>query len=352
MKKNKEPKKAKINCCNNQLEKKSDIKNEILDVLKNFWPKELTKKEIIKALLDKGVDCADGTFYNVISVLGRQNRIIIKRSSGAFYKYNQLKNEKYPIGVAPSKVLTENGFVNNVLELIKANGFEEICRIHDIHLKTDFWEVDAFQDLRQRSCEVWRHQSCYCWQPNKKSKSWKVNLFVGYYHRVTFQVYSCGVLTCSVKCIRTPFPANLEGLRTLQRIISEACLIIFDDRKFWSFPPVDNWVVSFWHYGRDSKTKFKVKFEVTFKSFFGGLARLYVRKKDGRLRLEEFQSPCEPLGLLLHEAEINSKENFSIYSHENGLSKKEEKIDQLIENRIDTQLKKIITSFLVQTFKN
>ncbi len=334
MKNNKGPKKAKINCRVNQRGKKNDIKNEILDSLHNRWPEERSKKEIMTSLSDKEVRCADGTFYNVISELIRENRVISNRSSGAKYKYNKSKNENYPTGDINSTILTETGFVNTIMELIRANSFEDVCRIHDIHLKTDFWNIEAFQDLRKRSCKVWHHERCYPWKKNKKSKSWKNCLYVGNSHKVTFQIYSTGVLTCSIKCTRTPFLANFAGLRALHNVINEACLIIFDDHKFWTFPIVDNWIVTLWHYGRDTKLRFTCRFEVTFRNFFGGFARIYVRKEDGRLRVEESQSPCETLGLLLHKAEIGVGKNIAIYGDEKVFLEFEKRIKKIVKDKI------------------
>lgn len=310
--------------------KNNEIKNEILEALKNSWPEDCTKNDIIASLSDKGVKCADGTFYNIISKLLKQNRVISTRSSSANYKYNKSKNENHPIGDVRSTIVTERGFVNRVMELICANGFEEICKIHDIHLKTDFWDIEEFEFLRQRSCERWHHERCYVWRKNDQSKSWIIYLRVGDSYKVTFQVYSKGVLACSINCTRTPFPENLEGLRALQNVINEACLIIFDDRKFWTFSNVDDWIVTSWHRGRDSKQRFADRFEVTFRSFFGGLARIYVRKEDGRLRVEESQSPRMVLGLLLHRAELGG----TLYSDENFFSEFEKRIEKIVEDKL------------------
>lgn len=294
--------------------KKFGIKSEILELLKHRFPDQLNKKEILDFLFKKGKKYKVGTFYNAVSELKKQNLIVPTRSFGTHYQWNKFKNEYNPKG-AESNILSEEGFVNAVLELAKANGFESVCRVHDIHLVTDFWNVEEFLTRLKKSNVVWRHERCYSWKRNKRAKSWVIKLFVGHYYRVTFQFYECGRLVCTIKCIKKAIPSNLSGLRNLERIITEACLVVFDESKFWSFPQPDKWIVSLWHYGRDSKCFFNCKFDVTFETFFRGLARMYVREADGRLRLEEIQNPRISLGLLKDEAEdrLMSKVDFISY---------------------------------------
>ncbi len=205
-------------------------------------------------------------------------------------------------------IASGQGFVTTVLELAKANGFEEICRVHDIHLATSFWYAEAFAERVKCRPEVWYKEKCFSWKPNKKAQSWNIQLFVGYHYRVSFQAFRCGTLTAVIKCADTPFPAKLDGLRTIEEVLNEACLIVFGQRQSWPFPPLDKWVVTFWHYGKDSKQTFDCCFNVVFRDWFEGLARIYVREEDGRLRIEEFQNPRKTLGLLKSEAVNNGEE--------------------------------------------
>lgn len=289
---------------NKSIHKKSDIESEILGLLKSNYPQQLSKNEILEFLSKKERKYKDGTFYNAVSMLKKRNLVISDRSFGTNYKWNKSKNENNPYGVEPT-ILNETGFVNSVLELSKANGFENISRVHDIHLVTDFWNAEEFLTRLERSNFVWRHERCYLWKRNIRAKSWILKLLVGHYHRVTFQFYERGRLTCTIKCMKKAIPANLDGLRYLGNVILEACLVVFDERKFWSFPKPDDWIVTLWHYGKDSKCFFGSKFDVTFKTFFGGLARIYVRKTDGRLRIEEIQDPRKSLSVLKEEKRNN-----------------------------------------------
>lgn len=281
--------------------KKRTIKNEILEDLKQKYPLELTKNQCLRILFEKGISCTVGTFYNAVSELKKKNLIVSERRFETYYSWNNSKSENNPKGVE-SHILSEDGFVKNVLELAKANGFESVCRVHDIHLVTNFWKPENFSARLKKTNVVWRHEHRYSWKSNSRAKSWVIKLLICNYYRVTFQFYECGRLTCIIKCFKKAIPPNLSGLRSIERIITEACLIVFDESKFWSFPQPDKWIVSQWHYGRDSEAFFDSRFGATFKTFFRGLARIYVREADGRLRLEEIQDPRKALGVLKEEA--------------------------------------------------
>lgn len=64
-------------------------------------------------------------------------------------------------------------------------------------------------------------------------------MFVGYDYRVSFQVLEGGTLSVVIKCVGKPFPAKLEGLRKIEGVLSEACLVVFGERRLWPFAPLD-----------------------------------------------------------------------------------------------------------------
>jgi Fe2+ or Zn2+ uptake regulation protein len=285
--------------------KRCETRVEIVECLRSHAPEELTGKIILQTLFEKGIKCKPGTFYNYISDLQKQGKVVSRRSSLAYYRYVVEENEIHGMGDRNQSVISDQGFVNTVLELARANGFEAICRVHDVHLATSFWYAEAFAERVSSHPEVWYKENCFRWKPNKKAQSWNIQLFVGYHYRVSFQVFECGTLTAIIKCAGKPFPAKLEGLRNLEDVLNEACLIVFGQRRSWPFPPLDKWVITFWHYGRDSKRTFDCCFNVVFRDWFENLARIYIREEDGRLRIEEFQNPRKTLGLLKSETAKN-----------------------------------------------
>jgi hypothetical protein len=287
---------------------KNEIQDEILSCLKgkpaHAHYVEWSRKDIQETLSKKEIHCSNGTFYNIMSKLMGENLVFSRRSTCAFYRINQAieaKNEIHPMGVLESgHIVGRDGFVSSVLELARANGFDAVSRVHDVHLHSYLWDVSGFLWARKHKGLVWFGEDCFKWRRNRQAKSWVLKLFADGY-KVTFQVFESGVLSAVVKCAKNPIPVALSGLSQLRGVLEKAALIVFGREK--CFPDFDKWTVSFWHYGKDSKRVFDCQFNVLFQDFFGGLQRIYVREEDGRLRVEDFQNPKVTLGVLQSEAE-------------------------------------------------
>jgi len=57
-------------------------------------------------------------------------------------------------------------------------------------------------------------------------------------------------------------------------------------------PSVVDWVVTSWHYGKDSlKEVSGASFNVTFQTWSNTFARIYVKRELRKVRVEEIQSP-------------------------------------------------------------
>jgi len=290
---------------------KSSLKSDVIGVLYLSPLEEFSIDELIERLHRKGLKYARGSLKNALCMLKKRNLVTSRRSfRTSYYKINKREYDKSDVTVwscdkSYDTVVSEGGFVNSILELARANGFESVCNIHDVFLVSHFWFVDAFHKRVHNMPSVWVGESEFQWKRNGSLEYYWIRLFLGKYD-VTLRVFDVGKIDCKVK---GSFPDRLNGLRTLDRVINDALLVVFGkNRHYWTFPSVDNWIVRFWHMGIDSKKKFMCKFEVLFKDYFNGLAHIYVRKQDGRLRVENFQNPNKTLGLLMTNAEKIQKE--------------------------------------------
>lgn len=285
----------------------SPLKNEIIEHLGLNPTDEHTNRQIKKHIQDKGLEYADGTINNALSEL-RQGNLVLRRNGFRenYYRINldsYMKSESTPIGVGKCLV-GKDGFVAAIMEIIKAEGFEYVARIHDVSLRTNFWLGDAFRKRVSFDPELWVNEVCHKWKRNEWANSWHIRLFVGYDYRVTFQVYDVGTLGVQVKCVRKAIPDRLNGICLLDQVIREGLFIVFGkNKRLWSFPDVNKWVVTFWHRGKDSKKVFPCRFNVLYENWFGGLSRIYVREEDNRLRLEGFENPNVTMGALKSEKE-------------------------------------------------
>lgn len=283
----------------------SRCESEIVEVLSSDKTKEFSKQELLEHLRRKGVKHAVGTINNALSELVGDNRVLRRRSFRcAWYRINLEAYERREVTrMVGGNVVSEDGFVATVLELARAGSFEDVCHIHDVEMDSAFWDAGSFDRRVSFEPTVWVNEMCFRWRRNKWAKCWSIRLSVDFDYRVVFQVFDCGTLTCKVKCCKRPIPDRLDGLRALDRVVREACFLVFGKSYRLSFPDVDKWVVVFWHRGRDTKTSYDCRFNVLYRDFFNGFSRIYVREQDGRLRLEEFQNPNKTLGLLISEKE-------------------------------------------------
>jgi hypothetical protein len=296
----------------------SRLESELIEALSSDPSSELTKQTVLEHLRKKGVRHAVGTINNALSRLKGVNLVLSRRSFRcAYYRINPEVYGNREVthmvgrsgGVTRNQVVSEEGFVSTVLELARCGGFESVCRVHDVHLVSSFWFVGDF--VRRVVCEprVWVSEACFRWVRNERAKCWTIHLFVEFDYRLTFQVFDVGRITCMVKCLKKAIPERLEGLRKLEHVIREGLFLVFGkNKRLWSFPELDHWTVTFWHRGKDSKTKYDCRFNVLWRNWVGGLSRIYVREEDQRLRVENFENPNRALGLLISEKEELQRE--------------------------------------------
>jgi len=297
-------------------------------VLQYFFSKqdiEVDIKQVIWDINRKQRQYAEGSIRNCLYKLKKQNLLLNRRGfQSSYYCLNMLEIKKSGVtigsyGVSQDRLVGEDGFVNNVLELARANGFESICNVHDVFLVSSFWFVNVFHKRVLNMPSVWVGVNEFRWKRVPSFACHRIRVFLGKY-TVTLSVFDSGTMTCRVKGC---FQDRLTGLRALERVIHEALMLVFGkNHSFWSFPSLDSWIVQSWHFGRDSKQRFACKFEVLFKDYFNGLCHVYVREQNGKLRIENFQSPKKTLGLLMTNAEKIQKEWIEL-EHEKAAFKAE-----------------------------
>lgn len=120
-----------------------------------------------------------------------------------------------------------------------------------------------------------------------------------------------GKVVACLRCSECPVEVSLDGLVSLSsflggvrfRLVDAAVSVepTFDEKLV---PDVPDWTVAQWHYGRDGAGEISgPAFNVTFKTWFGELARIYMRR-HGRLlkpRLEIHERPRKPLAVAFAE---------------------------------------------------
>lgn len=279
-------------------------------VLQYFFSKqdmEVDIKQVIGDINRKQRKYAEGSIRNCLYKLKKQNLLLNRRAfQSSYYRLNMLEIRKSGLttgscGVSCDSIVSRDGFVSSILQLARSNGFENLCRVHSVFLVSNFWFIPVFHKRVEHTPVVWLGINKFCWKRVPSFACYRIHVFVARYG-VTFSVFDSEKMTTRIK---GTFPDRLSGLRKMESVIHEALLLVFGkNRGFWTFPSLDSWIVQSWHYGRDSKKRFACKFEVLFKDYFNGLAHIYVRQEDGRLRVENFQNPKKALGVLKTNAEI------------------------------------------------
>ncbi len=97
-----------------------------------------------------------------------------------------------------------------------------------------------------------------------------------------------GRVQVAVKCGLKPIPFHFRGLTRLTSVLGE-----LKGRLGWNkVPNVVDWVVTSWHYGKDScKEVSGSGFNVTFGTWSKTLGRIYLKHELKKVRVEDIQSP-------------------------------------------------------------
>lgn len=179
--------------------------------------------------------------------------------------------------------------------------WEDLCRVHDVNLG---FRVNGLYELF-RDNDVGRLV--------RRSFDLHLDSFVWSTKRVLHVVlHRSGMVTARLKCSECPVEVSLDSLLSLGAFLGgvRERLIV----KAVSFDPdfiedlvqdVSDWVVSQWHYGRDGAYEISgPAFNVSFRTWFGELARIYMRHEGKSLfkpRIEVHERPRKSLPLAFAE---------------------------------------------------
>jgi hypothetical protein len=240
---------------------------------------------------------AEGTARNIILKL-KHLRLIKPycRDKVAFYvlESTDLGKAKKPVTIYR---MGGNGLKRiqiNVISFLESLPWEELCKIHDVHLKfmaeglydilaeTKLYTLDAF------------------------SKDISVGSFsLSRYRVLNVLLHRNGSVSFYMGCSNCPLELSIGEMISLSSFLGGIRKELFLKAKTFNpslreetLPNVEDWIVVQWHYGRDSAQEFSGEpFNMSFKMWCGELARIYVHLHDktSRLRLEVVQNPEKSL---------------------------------------------------------
>lgn len=230
---------------------------------------------------------AYGTLRNVISSLRKEKKILkLAKENPARFILEEWKNRpEYRRCIESySNPMRGQELVFDFCGFVESLDWSELLYVHDVRV-----EFDAVYLARVGSNFGWR------WQP--KNRGW-VRKFDDFEYPLTVQVYDTGRVQVVVRCSLKPIPFGFDGLTRLTSVLGE-----LKGRLGWSnVPNVADWIVTSWHYGKDSCNEVcGSSFNVTFKAWSGALARIYAKSELKKIRAEEMQSPRRTIQEIFRE---------------------------------------------------
>ena len=238
-----------------------------------------------------------GTFRNKVSKLIREGKIeVYFRDFLSFYTIKGIRFAKQMTS-NHTEVNHNNPFYRMLQELPL-----DKQSIHDIHLKfkvPHIWKILSLNPdftINERSKDIllpyWR----------------KNNAII----RIT--IHKTDTVSIVIGCTLEPIPLDFNGIITFFNLlvgVEEKLQTILDssipvncDNKCNSIPGYKSWIVTMWHFGRDSLTEYSGKqFSVTMEEAQESLTRAYVKQINGKrkIRLECHESPQKPVEQIVRE---------------------------------------------------
>jgi hypothetical protein len=242
-----------------------------------------------------------GTLRNTVSKLRREDTILklpeenparfILPSWKSRPEYKAVfQNDNTPMGGRVKVNRRELRF--DFAAFVASLGWGELAYVHDVRLEFDV----------VHACGVCSDSG---WVWSSRSHGW-LRRFEGLEFPLCVQVFDTGRVQVLVRCSFRPVPFDFGGLTRLTSVLGE-----LKGKLGWdNVPNVAEWVVTSWHYGKDSvKEVSGASFNVTFETWFKTFARIYVKSRLRKVRVEETQSPDRRVQDLF-ESVINRGEAF------------------------------------------
>jgi hypothetical protein len=244
---------------------------------------------------------AHGTIRNAFSKLKDRGLIrLYCRSFVAFYVHASSRLKSAKVMTALHKV--GGGGVRGVSidfrAFLESLELEDVCRVHNVVL---CFCVDGLYNL------VYSEHS-----DRRVERSGDIpfgSFAFGRGRVLKVSLHRNGRVTCYLRCSDCPIAITIEGLVALSAFLGGVRSYIADTlAKTKSsenvVPGVPKWIVTQWHYGRDGAREISgPAFNVTFSTWCGELARVYMRRR-GRLfraRLEVLEKPKKTLPAIFAE---------------------------------------------------
>jgi hypothetical protein len=278
------------------------VVGSLTPIEKHIYGRAKASPNVPFCFLDFKGKYAHGTIRNAFSSLQRKRLIrLYCRSGVAFYVLSSGKPK------TPSEKVT-TGRKGGVRELrvdfeafLDSLEWEDLCRVHDVDLGSRIGGVyelflkNGIGQLVERSLDI--QFGSFVWS-------------TGRVLHVT--LHRSGMVIARLKCAECPVTVSLDSLTSLAaflggirvRLVVKAVSL---DPDFTEdlVPDVSDWTVLQWHYGRDGVYEISgPAFNVSFRTWFGELARIYMRH-EGKLlfkpRIEVLEKPRKSLALAFAE---------------------------------------------------
>jgi hypothetical protein len=228
---------------------------------------------------------AYGTVRNDLSKLVKSGEIEISyRSIRTFYT---LKGYKFGKPMTPNHTVVHNNPICNMLQDLPLDKRS----IHDIH-------------LRFNAPGIWNMFSINLKFPvTKRNKDIAVGTWKRENAMIRIIIHKTDVVSIILGCSSEPILLEFNGIIRLFTVLARAeeklqtilnNYLVNANQKNLSVPEYKSWIVTMWHFGRDSLIEFaQEKFCVTVESAQHILTRLYVKEVNGknRIRIERQEYP-------------------------------------------------------------
>jgi hypothetical protein len=260
-----------------------------------------TRPYCSKDLMDALQITSKGSARNINLGLKKRGLIeLYSRSLYAFYKLRTTDQSKMrkPVTISRMGVNGVKRLKVDLVAMLEHIPVEELGRVHDVHLK---FTVDGLYDplLIPKKYAV-----------NPYSKDISFGSFVwSKYRSGSVFLHHNGTVSVILDCSDCPVEVDTMGFVSMAGFLGgvryellNACKMIGTELSDSSIPLVDFWIVTMWHYGKDSAQEFSGEaFNITFKMWCGELARIYVHEQEEsrKVRFEVTQTPKKPIHEIL-----------------------------------------------------